>query len=206
MGRMSTKQKPPSTITLPQPVLDGRVSLEAAIARRRTRRQFAPEPLSWAQIGQLLWAGNGITDPISGKRAAPSAGACYPLEFYVVLAQGLYHYRPEAHTLHLVAAGDARARLAAATWQEFIGQAPCTIAISAAYHRTTERYGERGRVRYVPMDVGHAAQNVLLQATALGLVGCPVGAFDDRRVAEALHLPREQVPLYLLPIGKEAGP
>lgn len=191
-------------ISLPPPNLDGVISLEAAIAGRRTCREFAARPLSWAEIGQLLWAANGITNPANGKRAAPSAGARYPLEFYAVLPEGLYHYQPASHSLALVSAGDARAELAAATWQEFIGLAPCTIAISAVFQRTTARYGQRGQDRYVPMDVGHAAENVLLQAVALGLAGCPVGSFDDREVAAALRLPADEIPLYLLPVGKEA--
>jgi SagB-type dehydrogenase family enzyme len=173
------------------------------IARRRTRRRFSAQPLTWAEIGQLLWAAAGITDLVSGKRAAPSAGARYPLEIYVVTADGLYHYAPLQHALQLIVDGDQRARLAAACWQEFIGRAPVTIAMSAVAERTAQRYGERGLRRYVPMDVGHAAQNMLLQATALGLAACPVGAFDDQRVAEALHLPSAQEPLYLLPVGRE---
>lgn len=194
---------PSSEIQLPPPALNGALSLEAVIARRRTRRHFDGRPLTWAEIGQLLWSAAGITDPASGKRAAPSAGARYPLEFYIVTPDGLYHYGPNQHTLHLIVDGDQRARLAAACWQEFIGQAPVTIAISAAVERTAQRYGERGLRRYIPMDVGHAAQNLLLQATALGLAACPVGAFDDQRVAEALHLPSTQEPLYLLPVGRE---
>lgn len=190
-------------IQLPPPALDGALSLEAVIARRRTRRHFSGQPLTWAEVGQLLWSAAGITDPASGKRAAPSAGARYPLEFYVVTAEGLYHYAPAHHALQLIVGGDQRTRLAAACWQEFIGQAPVTVAISAAAERTGQRYGERGLRRYVPMDVGHAAQNLLLQATALGLAACPVGAFDDQLVAEALHLPSTQEPLYLLPVGWE---
>lgn len=201
---MSNKKQNEPTIQLPPAMLDGALSLEAIIARRRTRREFDSRPLSWAEIGQLLWATGGITDPASDKRAAPSAGARYPLEFYAVLPIGLYHYQPQSHSLTLVFEGDARTELAAATWQEFIAQAPCTIAISAIFQRTTERYGQRGQDRYVPMDVGHAAQNLLLQAVALGLVGCPVGSFDDRQVAAALHLPLDETPLYLLPVGKEA--
>jgi SagB-type dehydrogenase family enzyme len=200
---MTEAQNGSTIIELPAPCLDGAYSLEAVIARRRTGRDFDPRPLTRAQIGQLLWAAAGITDPESGKRAAPSAGARYPLEHYVVLPEGLYHYLPASHSLELVVGGDARAQLASATWQDFVGQAPCTIAISAVFQRTTDRYSQRGQDRYVPMDVGHAAQNVLLQAVALGLVGCPVGSFDDERVASALRLPPQETPLYLLPVGIE---
>lgn len=196
----------PHTIPLPPPALVGAVSLETAIARRRTRRQFSPEPLSWQQIGQLLWAAGGITEAATGKRAAPSAGACYPLELYALLPDGLYCYAPRDHTLHLTTAGDLRRPVAAAAGQDFLLSAPLILVIAAEFRRTTQRYAQRGQERYVPMDVGHAAQNLLLQATALGLASCPVGAFDDEQMARQLRLPAGQVPLYLLPVGKaEAG-
>lgn len=190
------------TIMLPSPALTGAVSLETAIARRRTRRQFSPEPLSWEQIGQLLWSASGITEAASGKRAAPSAGACYPLELYALLPEGLYHYAPREHALHLTTAGDLRRQVAAAAGQDFLLTAPLIIVMAAEFQRTTQRYAKRGQERYVPMDVGHAAQNLLLQATALGLASCPVGAFDDDQMARLLQLPAAQVPLYLLPVGK----
>ena len=190
-------------IKLPRPSRTGMMSLETVLAQRRTVRQFTPQPLTWVEVGQLLWAAGGITDPESGKRAAPSAGACYPLEYYAVLGEGLYRYAPAAHALHLVRAQDIRSSLAVAARQEFIGQAPCIIAVCAVLQRTTQRYGQRGRLRYVPMDVGHAAQNLLLQATALGLVGCPVGSFDDQQISAVLGLTEGEIPLYLLPVGKE---
>ena len=193
-------------IQLPQPVLDGDLSVEKAIAGRRSRRHFRGRALSLVEVGQLLWAAGGITDRASGKRAAPSAGARYPLELYAVLPDGLYRYRPAEHALERVASGDARDRLADAADQEFIAFAPCTVAISAVFSRTTARYGQRGEARYVPMDVGHAAENLLLQAAALGMGGCPVGAFDDEQVARVLQLPPEEQPLYLLPVGVIAGP
>ncbi|MEA3337321.1 MAG: SagB/ThcOx family dehydrogenase [Chloroflexota bacterium] len=196
-----TINKVPETIELPPPDLDGSVSLEAAIARRRTVREFSTQPLPEAILGQLLWAANGITDRLSAKRAAPSAGARFPLEFYAVLPQGVFLHDPRQHVLRCTVKGDIRSLLVDATSQDFIAPAPCTFAIAAVFSRTVSRYGERGERRYVPMDVGHAAENLLLQATALGLIGCPVGSFDDRRLAQALALPPEQEPLYLIPVG-----
>ena len=193
-------------ISLPAPHQTGPLALEAVLARRRTRRHYAADPLTWEEIGQLLWAADGITDPPTGKRTAPSAGARHPLVCYAALPEGLFRYRPETHSLVQVAADDLRRELAMGSGQEFMSQAPCIIAITAVYQRTTERYGQRGRDRYVPMDVGHAAQNVLLQATALGLASCPVGAFQDQQVAVILRLPPEETPLYFLPVGREAGP
>ena len=189
-------------ITLPPPRLKGEMSLEEAIAARRSVRSYADTPLSLEEIGQLLWAAQGITGKRDIKRAAPSAGGRCPLEFYVCWAEGVWHYRPQGHRLVLHLAEDVRGPLAQAAWeQRFVAQAPVVFAVAGVFERTTSRYGERGRIRYVPMDVGHAAQNLLLEAVALGLASVPVGAFDDAAVARVLQLPAEQEPLYLLPVG-----
>jgi len=194
------------TVDLPRPRLDGGLSVERAIAQRRTVREFAPAPLSLAQVGQLLWAAQGITRD-DGRRTAPSAGARYPLQVYLVagsvtgLTPGVYRYEPATQRLHPVAAGDRRADLAsAAVGQSWIARAPAILVFGAIESRTTRKYGARG-VRYVHMEAGHAAQNVLLQAESLGLAAAPVGAFRDERVAALVGLGRDERPLYLLPVG-----
>ncbi len=190
-------------ISLPKPSLKGEMCLEEAIARRRSVRDFIPHPLAAVQIGQLLWAAEGITGRDSYLRAHPSAGALHPLEVYLVSTEGIFRYRPEGHRLSLVRPGDMREALArAAHGQYFVAEAPCVIAIAAVYARTTGKYGDRGRTRYVPMDAAHAAENVLLQAVALGLGAVPVGAFDDEAVRTVLAAPANEVPLYLIPVGK----
>jgi SagB-type dehydrogenase family enzyme len=189
-------------IALPSPRMDGAVSLEAAIAARRSVRSYASTDLTLEEIGQILWAAQGITGDKDHKRAAPSAGGCCPLELYVCRSDGVWHYRPLNHRLVRHLAEDVRTPLAKAAWsQMLIARAPVVFAISAEFARTVSRYGERGRERYVPMDTGHAGQNLLLQAVALGLVSVPVGAFDDGAIARVLNLPSEQEPLYLLPVG-----
>ena len=199
---MSWMNRPESRIQLPQPRTDGVVSLEAAIAQRRSVRRFHPDKLTLEQIGQLLWSAQGITGNRDVLRAAPSAGACHPLVFYVCRRDGAWRYHPEDHRLTRHLARDVRKELMMASYrQKFIAEAACVFAISAVIERTTGRYGERGESRYVPMDIGHAAENLLLQAVALGLAGVPVGAFDDASVGEVLALPKQEVPLYLLPIG-----
>lgn len=189
-----------SRITLPTPRTDGQVSLEASIAQRRSVRRYAPEHLNLEQIGQLLWAAQGITGSDDSQRAAPSAGGCHPLIFYVCRTDGTWRYHPEGHYLTRHLEQDVRDGLAEAA-QRFIAEAPCVFVISAIFERTTRRYKERGQLRYVPMDVGHAAQNLLLQAVALGLASVPVGAFDDAAVKKVLALPEREVPLYILPVG-----
>lgn len=184
--------------------------LETLLAQRRSLRAFAPAALTLPEVARLLWAAQGLTDP-QGRRTAPSAGALYPLELSVAVGQveglpaGIYRYRPQGHALLKVADGDARARLAAAALaQECVAQGALVLAIAAIYARTLRKYGERG-IRYVHLEAGHAAQNVCLQAVALGLGTVPIGAFDDHAVQHILGLPHEAVPLYLMPVGRPAS-
>lgn len=195
-------------ISLPEPVLKGEMSLEEAIVRRRSRRDFSDSPLTLGEVSQILWAAQGITDP-GGLRAAPSAGALYPLEVYLVtgkqgvegLEEGVYHYLPHSHSLQLTLRGDVRQTLARLSAEQmFIAEAPLSLLIAAEYERTTQKYGDRG-VRYVHMEVGHVGQNVYLQAEALGLGTVTVGAFQDEEISKALNLPSSYRPLYLMPIG-----
>lgn len=193
-------------LSLPKPVLDGDVSLESAIRQRRSERAFTKRALSLADAAQLMWAAQGVTAG-DGGRAAPSAGALYPLELYLVagnvdsLPAGLYRYRPEGHRLRKVADGDRRKDLAAAALdQSWVRRAPAVLVIAGVYERSAGKYGQRAR-RYTHIEVGHAAQNVYLQAGSLGLGTVIVGAFDDREVQQALGLPPDHVPLALMPVG-----
>lgn len=192
-------------VQLPAPLTSGKMSLEKTIARRRCVREFEDRVLTPGQIAQLCWAGQGITQALAGLRAAPSAGALYPIELYVATAEALRHYRPESGTLKQHSREDVRAELRRfAIDQEMITEAPATFVIAAAVKRTERKYGSRAE-RYCFMEAGHVAQNMLLQATALKLGGVPIGAFEDRRVATLLKLPRAQRVLYLLPIGYPRG-
>jgi SagB-type dehydrogenase family enzyme len=193
-------------IALPAPAVTGKHSLEALLQQRRSVREYPDVALSQAQVGQLLWAAQGITHA-GGYRTAPSAGALYPLELYVVvghvhgLANGIYHYQPKGHYLVKTADGDVREALSeAALSQSSVEQAAAVIVFSAVTSRTEKKYGKRA-VRYVHIEVGHAAENLFLQAESLGLATVIVGAFDDHAVARVLHTPAEQEPLLLMPIG-----
>lgn len=185
---------------LPEPERRGERPLEWTLDRRKSVRTFLAKPLTPAQIGQLLWAAQG-TNAVGG-RTSPSAGARYPLEVYAVTAEGVAHYDPAHHRLEPTLARDVRAELArAALGQDFIAVAPLTIVLCAVFERVSSRYGKARGERYVIFEVGHAAQNVLLQAVALGLGSVPVGAFRDEEVHRLLELPGDQPPLYLLPVG-----
>lgn len=188
------------TIKLPKPKLKSSFSVEEAILKRRSVRNYSSRELTTGQISQLLWASQGITDA-RGFRAAPSAGALYPLEIYLLTINGVYRYIPESHELQRRSTKDLKKDLARASWnQRFIEEAPLDIVICAVYERVTSRYGERG-IRYTDIEVGHAAENIHLQAISLGLSSCPVGAFDDKAVSKILNLPGKEKPIYIIPVG-----
>ena len=187
-------------INLARPNTKGSMSLEQAIASRRSRRDFLPDFLTLEQIGQLAWAAQG-QEPGGRYRTAPSAGATYPLELFIVTADGLFHYLPGNHALEQLADIDIRAQLCSAVWeQEFIRAAPLTLVFAAEFSQTTDHYGKRG-IRYVYMEAGHAAQNVHLQAESLGLGSVAVGAFDDVSVGKVLSLPDHFEPVYMVTTG-----
>lgn len=195
------------TVKLPEPKYNSKVSIEKALLERRSVREYKNNSLALAEISQLLWASQGITDP-RGFRTAPSAGALYPLEVYVVvgnvdnLPAGIYKYKSRGHELVLVAKGDKRDELcAAALGQASIKYSAAVIVFAAAYERTTKKYRERG-IRYVHMEVGHAAQNIYLQSVSLNLGTLVVGAFNDREVKKVINMPNEEQPLYIMPVGK----
>jgi SagB-type dehydrogenase family enzyme len=191
-------------IALPTPRTTGTVTLEEAIAARRSVRAFSTEPLPRRLVGQLLWAAQGITAP-DGKRAAPSAGALYPLELYVVEPTALLHYLPDGHRVERRADVDRRPDLGAAAFdQSFVGSAPALVVIAAVFERTQLEYGALGH-DLVNREAGHAAENLLLEATALGLGAVPVGGFDPRAVETALALPPGCRALYLIPVGYPDG-
>jgi SagB-type dehydrogenase family enzyme len=187
-------------IALPAPRLDGDVSLEETLRQRRSVRAYTNEPLTLVEIGQLFWAAQGVITE-SGLRTAPSAGALYPLELYAATDEGLYHYVPQGHRATLRRVEGWRAALCrAALSQSAVCQAPVIFVVTAIYARTAGKYGERAE-RYVQLEAGHAAQNLLLQAVALDLAAVPVGAFSDEQVQVALGLPADHKPLYLVPVG-----
>ncbi len=197
-------------VQLPSPRKESDISVEEAIQGRRSRRHFTSEPHALEELSQILWSAQGITDEAEGYRAAPSAGALYPLEVYVVvkeggvegLTAGVYHYLPENHSLEKILEKDLAGALARASLdQSFIGNAPISLVITAKYERTTGKYGERGR-RYVHMEAGHAAQNVYLQVESLGLGTVVAGAFDDEKIKNLLQIPSSYEPLYIMAVGQ----
>jgi SagB-type dehydrogenase family enzyme len=193
-------------IALPEPAKDSDTSIEQALWGRRSTRSFSNEAMTLEQLSQLLWAGQGITDP-SGKRTAPSAMALYPLKLYVVVGNvegikaGIYLYDPDTHTLNRVIDGDKRSALAqAAMGQPSVSQGAVAFIISANYSIMTKSFSDRG-IRFADLEAGHAAQNICLQAVGLHLGTVTVGSFTDSEVQKVLGLPSGETPLYIIPTG-----
>ena len=197
---------------LPPPRTAGTVSVEQAVHKRRTVRSFSAHPLTLDALSQLLWAAQGITGSRGFKRAAPSAGALYPMDVYAVAGDagidqveaGVYHYVPAGHALRLIARGDRRKAVAdAALSQQWMAQAPLNLVIAAEYARVSRKYGRRAQ-RYAMIEAGHIGQNVFLQSEALGLKAGIVGAFQDADLIQALQIPAAHEPLLAMPIGYPA--
>jgi protease I len=190
---------------LPEPTLDGKISLEKTLASRRSIRDFDNKSLSLEQIGQLAWAAQGITQKSTGFRTAPSAGAIYPMSVYLATEQGLFLYEPSDHSLQNVIEADIRERLSIqAHRQQAVAEAACDIIIAGSVRKLASKYGGRSR-RYALLEAGHIAQNILLEATALGLGSVPIGAIDERAVARVCRLDDQLEPFYIICVGYPAG-
>jgi SagB-type dehydrogenase family enzyme len=199
------------TIALPAPRLDGTVSVEKALAGRRSIREFTASPITIAEVSQLLWAAQGINGTRGDRelRTAPSAGALYGLETYILaanvtgLAQGLYRYTPKGHTITFLIPGDMRAKLSdAALKQSCLTGCAAVIVFATVYERISKKYVERG-VKFAHMEAGHSSQNVYLEAEALGIGTVAVGSFMEGDVKNILGLPEDQEPLYMMPVGRK---
>jgi len=207
-------------INLPNPNKKGDLSVESALQNRQSVRNYKKASLSKEMLAQVLWAAQGINRESNnppafwgdrpwpgGFRTAPSAGALYPLDVYVVvgnvedLAPGVYRYLPGKHTLEKTAEGDRRAELCqAALGQSYVREGSVALVITGVYARSASKYGERAQ-RYTHIETGAVGQNIYLQAESLGLGTVMVGAFHDDKVRSVLGLSQEEVPLAVMPIG-----
>lgn len=196
-----------SVILLPEPVPNCDISIEEVIESRRSIRTFSLESISLTELARLLHSAQGITSDY-GFRAAPSAGATFPLSVFVIaenvdsLEAGIYAYEPSNESLTAVRMGHFLDELSeAALGQSCVRDAPAVIAITAEYSITTSVYGNRGKT-YVHMEAGHVSQNIYLQCTAMGLGTVAVGAFSDNAIRDILNLAENETPLYLMPVGR----
>jgi len=192
-------------VQLTEPNVTGPVSLEEALAKRRTVLRFSNQPLKWAQIGQLAWAGQGITDRQRGLRTAPSAGSIYPIELLFATQEGLYTYRPADHSLEQISDQDLRVALARdGKTQDSAAEAACDIILAGSIRRLSEQFKDKAR-NYLLMEAGHIAQNIQLQAVCLGLGSVTLGGFDAQGVRKVCSLSKGLEPLYIISVGYPAG-
>jgi SagB-type dehydrogenase family enzyme len=195
-------------ISLPAPLGTRGLTVEKAIEQRRSVRNYSNQPLSLNALSRLLHSAQGITEPQRSLRAAPSAGALYPLELYPIvhnvsgLDPGIYHYAVQDHELETLSIGDQRAQiLQAGIWQEFLGEANVCFVLTAIFQRTRWKYQQRA-YRYVLFEAGHIAQNIYLSATSMSLGACAVGAFLDGDLNSLLGTDdEEEEPLYIISVG-----
>ncbi len=194
-------------IILPKSIEKTNFSIEEVIALRRSIREYHNKPLKLEHLAQILWAAQGITETTLGLRSAPSAGATYPIEIYVLsknvenLKKGIYKYLPFYHALKPIKEGDYSYDLyQACLYQDWVLNAQANIILTAIYKRTTYRYGHRG-IRYVHMEAGHIGQNIYLQATALGIGTVAIGAFCDEEVENIISISNQEKVIYIFPLG-----
>jgi len=218
-GRLDGSSKPDTykrypaakRVGLPPPQTEGGTDLWRVLATRRSMRRFQAAPLALAELSQLLWAAQGITKRTEGYgfRAAPSAGALYPVETYLVIHSvagvepGVYHYAVETHELEQLRSGDYRLEVAAAALdQGMAAQASVVFVWTAVFARSKWKYHQRA-YRYVYLDAGHIAAHVSLAAVALGLGSCQVAAlYDDESNALLGVDGEEESTLYMTVVGR----
>lgn len=205
LAQRRTRTSSQTIIQLTDPNTTGKLTFEEALAKRRSVRQFSTLPLKRSQIGQLLWAGQGVTDPQRGLRTAPSAESLYPMELFVATNEGVFNYRPTEHSLQQLSEQDIRSELARATLTpEPVTTAPCSIVVAGYTRRFAGRLGKRAGT-FVAMEAGHIAQNIQLQAVCMGLGSVPIGGLDPAAVRNICNLSRELEPLYVISVGYPVG-
>jgi SagB-type dehydrogenase family enzyme len=201
-------------VKLPPPELDGGSSAAAAIASRRSTRDYVPTPMSSGELSRLLFLTSGIAADKYGnaRRTAPSSGALYPIEVYAVVHRvdgidpGVYHYAYREHALEQVRAGDFRAKVVEqAISQEFLGECGVVLFLTMIMQRMRPKYQDRS-YRYGLLEAGHLGENAYLAATSMGLGACGVGAFMDDQINEMLGVDGvEEAAVYMLAAGRVAA-
>jgi protease I len=204
-GQRRTRIPQRKIVQLTEPNVTGAMSLEETLAKRRSVRRFTNQALKWSQIGQLAWAGQGITDKARGLRTAPSAGSVYPIELFFATPEGLYVYRPAEHSLEQLTDQDVRLALAGGdATANSIAEAGCDIIVAGSVKKVAERFKDNAR-NYMLMEAGHIAQNIQLQAVSLGLGAVTVGGFNEQNVRKVCGLAKLLDPVYVICVGYPAG-
>jgi len=211
VAMIGTRALPAEAVKLPAPQLKGGMPLNEVIQSRRSVREFSERPLSLAELSQLCWAAQGITDPQSGHRSAPSAVASYPLKVYAVgkdqgvegRSVGGYLYQPKDHSLELVKKGDFYQPLVKDLpfFNNWVSKTGATFIFTGSSTFMTSLSKDTGW-KYVDLEGGMAAENLMLMAVSLGLGATPVGGFTDKKVSELMGIDQKAKTLLLVPVGK----
>lgn len=198
-------------IKLPEPKENGKTALDFCIKKRKSIRDFSEEPIDLIQLSYLLWVSTGIQRKEHGYefRTAPSAGALYPIETYIVvnnvlkLERGVYHYSIKDHTLEEMKLGDFSIKTAnGALGQEMCARAAVVFIWTSIFQRSKWKYGQRA-YRYIYLDAGHIAENLALASTGLGLGSCQIGALFDDEINEIVDVDgKNESTIYMSVIGK----
>jgi len=205
----------PDSIKVALPVFepDRLMTLDEILSERKSIRQYQPKPLTLGQLSYLLWASTGVQRAEGDHefRTAPSAGALYPIETYIIanevrdLEPGLYHYDIRNHELEQIGTGNLRGQVAAAALgQAMCAAAPAVFVWTAVFARSTWKYGQRA-YRYIYLDAGHIAENLALAAVSLDLGTCQIGALFDNEVNSLLGVDGvEESVVYMSVVGVPA--
>lgn len=190
-------------IKFEQPELKGKFSLEELLWQRSSLREYQDKTPTWEHIGKLLWAAQGVTRPVSGGRTAPSAWSAYPLDIYVIVPDGVWHYIPKDHAVEQIKDHDIRDELGdTGLPQSTVHQSPCVFIFTADLNRLIPFCEILGDVlRYTHQESGHAAQNLILQAGAIGMGGVPIGANIPIKGQQVIGIPPEQKVVYIIATG-----
>lgn len=203
LPKVRTYQNP---IALPKPTLTGSLAVEEALAQRRSQRVFSDEPVSLAELSQMLWAGQGVTDSEGNKRTAPSARNVYFYSIFVVvrdvegLEPGLYEYLPEKHALGDMDVAAAGTLLTEAGVQDAAQKSPVVFLLSSAYGKGAESMKDAAKSSAL-LEGGHIGQNLYLQAESLEMATVAMAGFDAAKVGTALKLDPAESVVYIYPFG-----
>ncbi len=207
MAAAAPDREETDSIPLSAPETSSRNSVAWALQNRQAVRDFLPGSIRLQQLVQLVWAAQGVTDRSSERRTAPSFNDVYPLNVYILagnveqLGRGLYKYLPIEHALTRISSDDLRSQFAQSIREQWIANAPVVLIFTGDYDRAARQLGKNS-ARYVDIELGHAVQNIYLQAAALHLGTTFFATFDNKKVNELLNLPSPEFPVGIMPVGR----
>lgn len=195
-------------VYLPKEFSKQGLSLDDAIRKRRSARDYSGKSISKLDLSRLLYYTYGYIENDPAKRTVWSIEGLYPIEIYIVvnnvrgISRGIYHYNSREHALELLKEGDYRFRIAnACLGQKLVGGANVAIIKTALFERVAH-FGDRG-YRYIHLDAGAIGENIYLEAVSMGLGVCGIGAFFDDQINKMLDIDGvTEVVIYVTSVGR----